>query len=112
VSYDISLHRVVDFGGEEPVETCVEDVGNYTSNVVRMWATAIGRPLADLHGCTAGDCITELRSALAAMRASPDVYEAMNPENGWGDSEGARQYLSDLHDACCIHPTATIRISR
>lgn len=112
MSYDISLHREIDFGDEEPVEVCVEDVGNYTSNVVKMWATAIGRPLADLHGCTAGDCITELRAALAAMKTNPGTYAAMNPVNGWGDSDGARSYLSALHDACCIHPTAVIRISR
>ncbi|GHH58267.1 hypothetical protein [Streptomyces candidus] len=112
MSYDVTLHRVIDFGDDEPAEVCVENIGNYTSNVTRMWATAIGRPLADLDGCTAGDCITELRAALISMRTRPDIYEAMNPENGFGDFDGAHRYLINLHDACCIHPTATIRISR
>ncbi|MGV9888355.1 hypothetical protein [Streptomyces sp. NPDC003395] len=111
MSYDISLHMQVDTGGPEPVDYCADDIGNYTANVSGMWHDALGRRLADLNGRTAGDCITELRRAVADMENRPDHYRAMNPPNGWGNYEGALDYLRKLHDACCAHPKATIRIS-
>lgn len=111
MSYDISLYMQVDIGGPEPIDYCAASIGNYTSNVSGMWTDALGYRLADLKGRTAGDCIDDLRRAVADMEARPDHYRAMNPPNGWGDYEGALDYLRQLHDACCAHPKAEIYIS-
>jgi hypothetical protein len=111
VSYDIALYLQVDTGGPEPIDYCAADIGNYTSNVSGMWTEALGHRLADLHGRTAGDSITSLRNAIADMETRPDHYRAMNPPNGWGDYEGALDYLRQLHTACCAHPKADIHIS-
>lgn len=111
MSYDISLYIQVDTGGPEPIEYCVDDVGNYTSNVSRMWTDALGHRLADLKGKTAGDCTDDLKRAVADMEARPDHYRAMDPPNGWGCYEGALNYLRRLLVACLAHPKAEIHIS-
>lgn len=110
MSYDIDLYMTVDTGGSTPVEIVIAGVGNYTSNVAGMWSDALGCRLADLNKKTAGDCVPALESAVAAMTADPIKYEAMNPANGWGDYQGARDYLARLRDACSEHPKATVHI--
>jgi len=111
VSYDISLHLDIDTGGPEPVDYCVDDIGNYTSNVAGMWTEALGYRLADLNDKTAEDYAEDLKRAVIAMEADPVKYELMEPANGWGDYEGALAYLRRLRNACLAHPKAQIRIS-
>jgi len=109
MSYDIWLE--IDTGGPEPA--IVHEVGNYTSNVVPMWAKALGgTSLGEYHGRNAGDAVTELRAAVARMDAEPAIYAAMNPPNGWGESRSARDYLNKVAQACADHPRTTIHISR
>ncbi|MEU0665735.1 hypothetical protein ABZ508_26615 [Streptomyces lavendulocolor] len=111
MSYDISLHLQIDTGGPEPVDYCAADIGNYTSNVSGMWSDALGYRLTDLKGKTAGDCVADLKRAVTDMETRPDHYRAMNPCSGWGDYEGALDYLRELRDACIAHPKAEIHIS-
>jgi hypothetical protein len=106
MSYDI--HLEIDTGGPEPAE--VEDVGNYTSNCSPMWTHALGFYVGDLHGWLAVHALLLLDQAVAKMRAEPEVYRAMNPANGWGDSETATDYLEKWADACRKHPKASIYI--
>lgn len=108
MSYDIWLE--IDTGSEEPAT--VAEVGNYTSNVSGMWATALGHGLGDLDGTNAGAAVEPLTKAVAAMEATPDLYWAMLPANGWGDYDGALGYLRTLRDLCRQHPKTTIHISR
>ncbi|MDK1473650.1 hypothetical protein QNO07_09480 [Streptomyces sp. 549] len=110
MSYDISLHLTVDTGGPQPHEAGF-DVGNYTSNVARMWNRALGYRLADLHDRIAGDALRDLQRAVAAMEADPDVYRRMEPSNGWGDYEGALACLTRLRNQCATVPKARIYIS-
>ena len=107
MSYDIFLE--VDTGGEDL--TTVVEVGNYTSNVSPMWTQALGRPLYELHGMSAAEAVPLLYAGIAAMRADPDGYRALNPANGWGRFEGALGYLKTLRDACAEHPKTVIRVS-
>jgi hypothetical protein len=111
VSYDISLYITVDTGGAEPHKFYPADIGNYTGNVSGMWTEALGYCLADLEDKTAGDYIDDLNRAVADMEANPAKYEAMNPANGWGNYNGALDYLRRLRDACTAHAKATIYIS-
>ena len=107
MSYDIH----VDTGGQEPFTAIPADIGNYTSNVAPMWTEALGHRLADLNEKNAGDSLPALQRAVAAMESDPAKYEAMNPPNGWGNYEGALNYLRQLRDACAAYPKATIHIS-
>ncbi|MFJ4808526.1 hypothetical protein [Streptomyces longwoodensis] len=111
MSYDIALYLKVDTGRPEPIDYCAANIGNYTANVSGMWADALGYWLADLNGRTAGDCIDDLKRAVDDMEQRPHHYRAMNPANGWGNYEGALEYLRELLIACCAHPKAEIHIS-
>ncbi|NUR38796.1 MAG: hypothetical protein HOV73_01750 [Streptomyces sp.] len=112
MSYDIDLYATIDTGhADGPMTITIAEVGNYTSNVSGMWADAIGHRLFELNGRTAGDALEQLTEAVARMRATPDHYRAMEPANGWGNYDGALQYLDRLRDACESHPKTTIRIS-
>lgn len=111
MSYDIHLEIQVDDGRGEPFITVPADIGNYTSNVSGMWDGALGYRLADLDDRGAGDVIDDLAHAVARMESCPATFQAMNPPNGWGDDEGALDYLRRLRDACRAYPNAVIRIS-
>ncbi len=60
----------------------------------------------------AADATPDLRRAAGRMASDPEKYRAMNPPNGWGDYEGARDYLTDLLEGCLAHPKTTIYVSR
>jgi hypothetical protein len=112
MSYNIWLE--IDTGGPEPA-MIGPDI-NYTSNVSPMWRKALAGTgfdsLADMDGRTAAYCEPALRTAADAMAADPEAYAAMNPPNGWGSADGAREVLTRLAQACADHPKATVRISR
>lgn len=103
MSYDITLVKI-----KRKVKA---DVGNYTSNVSQMWATALGCSLSELHGMPASECIPSLETAVADMEAFPHKYLPMNPDNGWGNYQGALEYLQTLLIACKKHQNTIIDIS-
>jgi hypothetical protein len=88
----------------------VADVGGYTTNVAAMWHAALGHPLEDLTGRTAGDCEHRLDRAVTAVALDPARYRRWNPDCGVGDYEGALAFLFRLLLHCQEHPGATIRI--
>lgn len=45
------------------------------------------------------------------MQSKPEVYKAMNPENGWGDYDGCLGFLVSLQKACATFPLAQVRVS-
>jgi hypothetical protein len=109
VSYDGWL--VIDTGGPEPAT--VAELGNCTSNVSPMWRKALaaaGEPirLSDTEGRNAADALPLLRAAAQHMRDNPDEYLPMNPDNGWGDYDGALKYLANVADECERHPRASL----
>lgn len=112
MSYDIWLE--IDTGGEERAR--VANSINYTSNVRPMWDLALkGLPIehvADMHERLAGDCVGPLRAAVETMKLDFEQFEALNPPNGWGNANGAREFLAELADMCAAHPKATVVIWR
>lgn len=106
MSYDISME--IDTGGSEPAEVC--DVGNYTYNCGPMFFEALGVSLSSMDGRIAGEVADQLSLGVKNMIDDPAKYRAMNPENGWGDYEGALEYLLGIAKACREHPKATIRV--
>lgn len=107
MSYDIWLE--IDTGSGEPV-TAVE-IGNYTSNVFPMWVDALnGTSLREYRGAPCSEAAGPLADGVKRMEADPDHYRAMNPKNGWGDYQGALDYLRRLAEACAQHPKCTIAI--
>lgn len=103
MSYDISIKSI----GEVEV---YED--NYTYNVSPMFRKALGGDdINELHGKSTIDCLPKLNDAIKNMQESPEVYEAMNPTNKWGNYEGALNVLHKLRNACEENIDGVIYIS-
>lgn len=114
-----SCHMAIDTGGDGLA--CVEDIGNYTGNVGRMWSHALAYayerdisldelgPYKYLY--TGAELLPYLDRAVNHMQSYPEQYTPMNPPNGWGDYEGALVFLSAIRDACKNHPKAMLFIS-
>ena len=118
MSYDIWL-ELEGMSNEEP--------GNITYNVDPMFALALGGAPAEgvqnarellidrkdgalkrFIGKRAGEILATLDDMVIAMEAHPDVYRALNPENGWGNYEGALNYIRRFRDACAESPSAIV----
>lgn len=107
MSWDTYL--VIDTGGEELAE--VADLGNYTYNVAPMYYDVFGNlGLRLLDGLLAKNAIPILKIAINELESNPSKYRAMEPENEWGNYEGAVRYLKVILRGCMKHPKATIHI--
>jgi hypothetical protein len=109
MSYDVWLE--IDTGGPEPARILGADFWNYTSNCAPMWRAA-GANLAEFHGKPAGECSPLLKQAVVDMEQSPEKYEAMNPENGWGSYKTLLPALRELLSMFEAHPRATVGVWR
>lgn len=107
MSYD--AYMMIDTGRQSAI---VQDIGNYTSNVSRMWFLALGgKRLGELDNKYGFEAAAELTNAIAYMERDQDTFRAMNPDNDWGDYQGALNYLKRIRDACLMHPIAKLSIS-
>lgn len=100
MSYDVSI-----------VAGCCGAHGhNITSNLRPMFNEA-DLHLPDLHGKRAGRAVAEIASALREMARDPERFRAHNPENGWGDYDGALAFLAELAADCATHPEGEVHVS-
>lgn len=82
---------------------------NVTYNLGKMLRAAgfpEWRALADTPAVEAGGM---LRKVADTLKADPDRFREFNPPNGWGDFEGAVEFLESFATGCAEHPEATIR---
>ncbi len=107
MSYDVSL--TINTGGEYPAT--VTEVGNITWNLSPMFQAAMGCALRDLNGRFASEVVDVVEAGVRDMDEQPSYYTALNPENKWGNSEIARDFLARLAEACRKHPNATVEVS-
>ena len=88
---------------------------NVTHNLTKRAREAgiyrqLGRP--DECGVrVASDLIEPVEKALAAMRAEPSRFLALNPPNGWGSYDGFVAALDGLLEISRQHPTAEVSVS-
>lgn len=108
MSYDFELMSTFEDGERY---TIAGTEMNMTSNLARMWDTA-GCPLyafdcapARALGVVAGQAIQRIHDDRA-------TYEAMNPENGWGNVDSALRFLTHIKDQCAKWPDAIVSICR
>lgn len=105
------VYMEIDTGGPEPYKID-DDYLNYTYNVSPMYYDAIGEHgLRGLHGMTGEEAADALLSAELRLSDDPEKYKAMNPPNGWGDYEGAKNFLHRIRMMCEAHPKALLVIS-
>jgi hypothetical protein len=60
----------------------------------------------------AGDLIFPLEAGLAALKADPPKFEALNPSNGWGRYCDFVPWVAEYLEACRKNPDAEISVSR
>lgn len=82
---------------------------NYTSNCARMWNEA-GAPLREWNEKPFSEILVKLNSTVAELVHRRTKYEAMNPENGWGDYAGAREFITTIRDIAAKHPSGWIEV--
>lgn len=101
MSYDVSVIAT---------DCCSAHRENITSNLRPMFAEAdldlreVGGERAQLVGLR---CLT----AVEEMRREPDRFKAHDPENGWGDYDGAVGFLVRLARHCMAHPDGVVEVS-
>ena len=110
MSYDVWLE--IDTGGEHPHS--LTECYSPTYNLGPMFRLALsgdeqGEGVPDWNGMFASELISKLREAIAAMEDDPAKFKRLNPENGWGNYEGALNFLSEILRQCIQHPKATVR---
>lgn len=106
-----NFYMLADLGGPEP--KCVQDDLGYTSNVAPMFYDCIDdkNGIRSLNMKTGAECIPILRKAIDKMVMEPLKYERMNPDNAWGDYDGALKLLQRLLKWCIEAPNAIMRVS-
>jgi hypothetical protein len=60
----------------------------------------------------AKDLITPLTRGLKKLKANPDTFKAINPDNGWGSYDDLVQFTGDYLETCKQYPEAEIGVSR
>lgn len=77
---------------------------NYTYNVSGMWYSAEPEYGIRTHyGLTGEEALPVLRGIREHMEDNREDLLKLNPENGWGDYDGALQFVTDLINASVRH---------
>ena len=120
MSYDVSFY--ID-AGNGPVK--VGESYNYTYNLAAYFEVILGNPLKSFHDNAAHwllDAITwgleqeelsrvEAQSPYGQKRWEKYEPSQFEPENGWGDVQGARYFLFKIALECAKAPNAKVCIS-
>lgn len=95
---------------ESPTETVpdeyAEPVDGHTYNLSPMWrlASVFSEGSRDLDGMPVRVVAARARAGLMQALTYPKAFQALNPENGWGDYDGFVQVLTKLAIACEMAP--------
>lgn len=106
MSYDVSIQ--VAAGPDVEVEAFWR---NYTSNTSRMWTHALGRSLREFDKAPASEAAGPLAVGVRKMEYDPVFYRQWEPDNGWGDYDGALAFLRAVAGACAAMPLGVLRVS-
>ena len=85
---------------------------NCTFNVSPMFRLALGKDgIKQLNELSREDCIELLQDGIKDMKENPEMYKKLNPENGWGNYEGALETLENILDALHKSDKACVSVS-
>jgi hypothetical protein len=100
----------IEIDHEDGYKTVIEVVDGHTYNLTPMWRLAgTCEVTRDFDGQNAGRLAPILTAGLIDALRHRDAYEALNPENGWGDYEGFIEILTRFVQLAWAHPTGTVR---
>ena len=108
MSYDIGME--VDTGARYPAS--VGEWHNYTYNVSQMFRLAFfgDTGINQLHGMTGKVAAPLINKAMTYMREHMDEMRELNPDNGWGNADGALEFLAKIHERALEHPKAVVGV--
>lgn len=100
----------------ETKETNEAYSSNITHNLGKMAEAAgmyyhLWRP-EEIGITKAAQLIDPLKCGIACLEATPEVFENLNPDNGWGSYEELVKFCKDYLTACEQNPDADISVSR
>lgn len=79
---------------------------NCTYNCSDMWFRIFpeDEKMVPIEGLTGGESFPILKHAVDILLGNPEVFEALNPPNGWGSYKGFFKFISDMLIAAHKHP--------
>ena len=109
MSWDFGMK--IDAGGVGLVD--LQYGAYYTYNVSPMYYDAFETEdgIRVLDGLSGLECQRILENAIQNFKNKKEEYKKMNPENGWGNYEGALELLHKLLVWCIEAPNAIMIIS-
>lgn len=107
----ISLDLMLIEKGEFGYQTHDLWSGNVTHNLVPMWQKAgVYEALYKNDGKKAKDVLAVVEQGYKDMLKNKETYVALNPENGWGDFDGALKFIREFYEACVQYPESIISV--
>ncbi len=82
---------------------------NLTYNVGPMLMIA-GIAMRDFNNMPCAKAAPKLAAAVATMEATPGEFKKLNPENGWGDYDGALRTLREMANWCASYPDGALGV--
>jgi len=87
------------------------DTFNVTHNLTPMWIKAnIYECLYKSEGKKAKEIINQLEKGLQDIKDNYNEYKKLNPSNGWGDIDGAIEFLERVIKEFKQYPNAKIEV--
>jgi hypothetical protein len=85
---------------------CTGDSLNYTYNAAVMWREIFpyDGQMINIDGMTGEESLEKLKYGLGILKANPDKFLPLEPENKWGSYNGFMLYIKDLIDLAEKHP--------
>ena len=104
MSFDVSVEKACGCGSINY---------NITYNVSPMFYLALDSEdgLRGLNELKCSEAIPKLQRAIEYFDNHWADMMSLNPKNGWGSADGARELLSDLLRDCFRYPDSTIIVS-
>lgn len=85
---------------------------NATHNLTPMWSKAgCYSVLYESHGKPAKEILSPLITGLTNMLKNSEEYRKLEPSNGWGDYDGAIEFLVRVIKDCASNPDTIIEVS-
>jgi hypothetical protein len=103
MSYDIRLHVKADGCDVYPV-VAVPEYDSPTYNLGKMFRACMDWDYSQGENYKCDFVIDRVERGIKELRTKRKKYVKFNPENGWGDIDGAIEALESLRE--CIYETA------
>ena len=107
MSWDFDLRA--DLGNGE-VSVCVDTCINHTSNTNGMIHIITGTSPSGWDGMRASEFLPLVETMIRSLTDSPEVFEPMNPANGWGSRTSLIHVLKKVKKECVRAPNAIVRM--